>query len=457
MKRSVIHIILFSILTSFFAFAQQDTTIDNKSYIIHTVTPRETLFTISRKYEIELNKLVVSNPKVIDGLHIGLKLFIPNFHLVEKQTQNNNELPIVNSLKDKNKTSFIKNLKLNKTKVDSTKVNVALLLPFYLDLNDSLKAYSNNKNIIYPKSKGALEFYFGFQLALDSLNKLGYNIDLMLIDVPNDSTFNSILESNVLNDREYIFGPIYIRQFENLAKFYGYDSRKKLISPLSFMSVKNKYRNVYQSVPLSKVQITAQIENLVNTNLYNELIIFGHEKEAELITFTKNKLKSKKSKINFKVHTFNKDQLSDRELLKSKLNADQNNIIVTSNDRSFVSRLLPSLASMEDTIFNLYGLYTWNRFDNLDYNDLVSLNVHLPSLFLNDKSQFYKDFLLNFYNKYFSYPEHYAYSAYMQCMFFLSNEFKTLFNYKTATNTSFKSNTKFDIFRFDNFGRVKVQ
>ena len=40
---------------------------------------------------------------------------------------------------------------------------------------------------------------------------------------------------------------------------------------------------------------------------------------------------------------------------------------------------------------------------------------------------------------------------------FLSNEFKTLFNYKTATNTSFKSNTKFDIFRFDNFGRVKVQ
>ena len=133
-----------------------------------------------------------------------------------------------------------------------------------------------------------MEFYFGFQLALDSLNKLGYNIDLMLIDVPNDSTFNSILESNVLNDREYIFGPIYIRQFENLAKFYGYDSRKKLISPLSFMSVKDNYRNVYQSVPLSKVQITAQIENLVNTNLCkDEIIIFGHEQEAELITFAK--------------------------------------------------------------------------------------------------------------------------------------------------------------------------
>ena len=77
-----------------------------------------------------------------------------------------------------------------------------------------------------------IHFYFGFQLALDSLTKLGYNIDLMLIDIPNDSTFNLVLESNILNDREYIFGPIYIRQFENLAKFYGYDSKKKLISLL---------------------------------------------------------------------------------------------------------------------------------------------------------------------------------------------------------------------------------
>ena len=122
-----------------------------------------------------------------------------------------------------------------------------------------------------------------------------------------------------------------------------------------------------------------------------------------------------------------------------------------------MSRLLPTLGSMEDTVFNLYGLYTWNRFDNLDYNDLVSLNVHLPSLFINDKSQFYRDFLINYHSKYFSYPENYAYTAYMQCMYFLSKEFKTLFNFKKAPNTSFKSNTKFNIYRYDKFDRIKVQ
>lgn len=458
MTKSAICIVLFSVFTTFFATAQHDTIIDNKSYIVHTISANETLFTISRKYNIELNKLVVSNPEVIKGLYIGLKLFIPNFNSADKQLKNNNELLLVeSSSKDENNITLNKNLKLKNNNVDSSEVKVALLLPFYLDLNDSLKFNSNNNKIIYPKSKVALDFYFGFQLALDSLTKLGYNIDLMLIDIPNDSTFNLVLESNILNDREYIFGPIYIRQFENLAKFYGYDSKKKLISPLSFMSVKNNFRNVFQVVPLSNIQISALIDYFTNTNIDNDLIIIGHEEESELISYTKNKLKSKMSKIDFQILTFNKNQLSDRELLKSKLKIDENNIIVPSNDRSFVSRLLPTLASMEDTLFNLYGLYTWNRFDNLDYNDLVSLNVHLPSLFVNDKSQFYRDFLINYHSKYFSYPENYAYTAYMQCMYFLSNEFKTLFNFKKAPNTSFKSNTKFNIYRFDNFDRIKVQ
>ena len=96
---------------------------------------------------------------------------------------------VESSSKDENKITLNKNLKLKNNNVDSSEVKVALLLPFYLDLNDSLKFNSNNNKIIYPKSKVALDFYFGFQLALDSLTKLGYNIDLMLIDIPNDSTF----------------------------------------------------------------------------------------------------------------------------------------------------------------------------------------------------------------------------------------------------------------------------
>ena len=463
MTKSAICIVLFSVFTTFFAEAQQDTIIDNKPFAIHVVQPRETLYGISRQYNAELNDLVISNPAVIQGLHVGFKLLVPLRHTIVRPINNNtisqSTKPVSSdtlSKKIKNDSDFqISNIPTYE--LDTTKIKVALLLPFYLDFNDSLKVNNNNKNFVYPKSKVALDFYFGFQLALDSLTELGYNIDLMVLDVPNDSVFESILTSNVLFDREYIFGPIYIRQFEELAKFYGYDTKKKLISPLSYMSVKNKYLNIYQTVPLSYVQIDSLIDYLLLANNSDELILLGQDREDDLISHAKKKLSLQIMNRRCQVFTFNNNQLSDLDLLKSKLKSDKNIIIIPSNDRSFVSRLLPTFGSMEDTVFTIYGLNTWNRFDNLDYHDLVNLNVHLPSVFMNDNSEFYSGFVNNYYQKYFSYPEKYAYSAYQQCLYFLSSEFKMLLDFKTFPTTSFQSNTKFNIFRFDDYEKILVK
>jgi hypothetical protein len=463
MTRLAICLVFFSVFSCFFAEAQtQDTIIDNKPFAIHVVQPRETLYGISRQYNAELNDLVVSNPAVIQGLHVGIKLLVPLRHEIVQSASDIDSVfsdfsSSVTPSNDTTKFIDIRQSNFSIYELDSTVIKVALLLPFYLDFNDSLKVNNKGKNMVYPKSKVALDFYFGFQLAIDSLTQLGYNIDLMVLDVPNDSVFESILNSNVLYDREYIFGPIYIRQFEELAKFYGYDSKKKLISPLSYMSVKNNYLNVYQSVPLSNVQIDALVDYLLRTNNSDELILIGQENEKELISYAKKKLSLQIMNKRCQVFTFNKGELSDRDFLKTKLKSDKNIIIVPSNDRSFVSRLLPVLGSMEDTLFTIYGLDTWNRFDNLDYYDLVNLNVHLPSIFMNDGSTFYSDFLHNYYQKYFSYPEKYAYSAYQQSMFFLSNEFKYLLNFEKFRNTSFKSNTKFNIVRYVDFERIIVQ
>lgn len=464
MIRLAICIVLLSVFSSYFADAQtQDTIIDNKPYAIHIVQPRETLYGISRQYNAELNDLVVSNPAVIQGLNVGFELLVPLRHSVSQPSRVQITPLITDSFVnetfngDSVNIFHSENSNLPLFELDTTVINVALILPFYLDFNDSLKVNNSGKNIVYPKSKVAIDFYFGFQLAIDSLVDLGYNIDVMVLDAPNDSVFQSILDSNILYDREYIFGPIYIRQFEKLAKFYGYDTQKKLISPLSYMSVKNNYLNVYQSIPLSKVQIDALVEYILTTNKTDELIILGQDIEDELLAYAKNKLSLQIKNKRCQVFSFDKSQLSDRDFLKSKLRADKNIMLVPSNDRSFVSRLLPVLASMEDTAFTIYGLDTWNKFNNLDYYDLVNLNVHLPSVFLNDSSAFYFDFLTNYNATYFSYPQKYAYSAYQQAMYFLSNEFKYLLDYKTFQNTTFQSNTTFNIIRYDDFERIIVE
>ena len=60
---------------------------------------------------------------------------------------------VESSSKDENKITLNKNLKLKNNNVDSSEVKVALLLPFYLDLNDSLKFNSNSTKLFIQNQK----------------------------------------------------------------------------------------------------------------------------------------------------------------------------------------------------------------------------------------------------------------------------------------------------------------
>jgi LysM repeat protein len=453
------------LLINTIVYAQtKDTIIDQKPFIIHTVQARETLYGISRMYDIELNDLVIANPIVIQGLNVGHSLLVPLRNVkVDKKIEN----PIFTSFEKDTifKTIAHTSKTIDTSKTDSTTyftsyldtslIKVALLLPFYLDLNDTLML-NNGKHLIYPKSNTALDFYFGFKLALDSLIKLGYQIDLMIQDVPNDSVFEALLENNILYDREFIFGPIYIRQFEELAKRYGYDRNKKLISPLSYKSVEGNYLNVYQSIPLSKVQLDALTDRLLYNFRNDYIVILGQKEEEDLFKYAKSKLSKQILEKRCHALLFEESDLSNRELLKEKLNVDRNVLLVPSNDRSFVSRLLPILGSMEDTSFTVFGMDTWNRFNNIDFYDLEKLNVHIPQTFIQDTSTFYTDFIELYFANYHSFPDKYGYCAYQQALYFLSNEFKYLLDFRPFNKSSLISNHMLKITHFEGFEQVVI-
>lgn len=458
-------ILVFSFLClSIFSNAQtKDTIIDGNPFMIHTVEPRETLYGISRLYNAELNDLVISNPVVIQGLQIGYRLLVPVRKPISQKKESELVPPINEDtfgIKRPIKDFFVTDTLIHDSNaiyispyIDTSLMRVAVILPFYLDLNDSLKS-NNGKQMIYPKSETALDFYFGFKLAIDSLEKLGYNIDLKTYDAPNDSVFESILNQNLLYDREYIFGPIYIRQFEELAKYYGYDANKKLISPLSYKSVQGNYINVFQTVPLSEVQLDTLIENLLFKYRNDQIIILGNSNEEKLYSYSKNKLSSYILQKRCESYMFSEDQLENRDFLKDKLKEDRNVILIPSNSRSFVSRILPMLASMQDTSFTVFGLDSWNRFNNLDYDDLEKLNVHIPRNFSYQNSDLYSSFTRKFYDWYFSYPNKYAFSAYQQALYFLSNDFQKLMFFSSFKNSNLKSNFRFDITQFQNYEQI---
>ncbi len=136
MTKSTICIVLLSVFTSFFVEAQQDTIIDNKPFTVPVVQARETLYSISRQYNAELNDLVIANPAVIQGLHVGFKLLVPLHYNTVKPIDNNiisqSTKPVISdtlSKKNKNDSDFqISNI--SNYEHDAIKIKVALLAQF---------------------------------------------------------------------------------------------------------------------------------------------------------------------------------------------------------------------------------------------------------------------------------------------------------------------------------------
>jgi hypothetical protein len=470
MNRFVLVVFL---LMPFLSLAQvKDTIIDNKPFIIHTVEFRETLYGISRNYNAELNDIVVNNPFVINGLQMGTQLLIP----VKKSFVKNFKNKIKDKFDFKKDETFqdkvlevepktIEEDSIITTDLDSplfvskdSTLEISLLLPFYLDLNDSLNVES--QTAIYSKSKIGLDYYFGALLAIDSLQKLGVNINFNVYDIPNDSVFEELLLAKTFNLSDIIIGPLYISQFNLLAEYYANDTTKRLVSPLSFKNIDKKYTNTYQIVSSSEVQIVKMVDYLNKNYDSSDLLIIGQESEVKNIDFATNEIKLRRIQKNIlpkpKVLMFESGQMPDKAAIKPFLGSD-NIIIIPSNNRSFISRVLPILSSIQDTAFVVYGLSTWDRFENIDIENLNYLNTVLPDLENeNDKDLIY-DLINSYFINYHSYPSKYSIEGYKQLLFFCSQEFQYLYDFSKIKNQNNFVNSRLSLIQYQNYQKIILQ
>ena len=436
---------------SFYAHCQfvKDTTINGRPFALHTVQPKETLYGLSREYNAELNQIVVQNPSVIQGLKIGVRLQIP---LQKQRVQKTIDEAIIPKVISNQKSTIVKKQDDPFLITDSTTINAALLLPFFLDKNDQLELdnLSAKPTSLYPNSSTALAYYSGVLLALDTLQSLGLNIHLKVLDVPNDSVFNTILYSTILDDRALIIGPLLANQFRKLSEKYGSDINRRLVSPLSFKNVIGKYPNTYQFVPFPSLQIDTIVSYLNFNKDNSNMLIVGQESEKKIFN-TYQQLFFEKKSNGHQSYLVKKGEHADKEALKEKLNESNNIVLVASTNRSFVARLIPMLASMEDTNFTVFGLNSWNMFTSLDQHDINTLNIHMPSVFYRDDSDLFLSFMSQYVDQFDEYPSRYAYGAYRQALYLLSSKFSHLFDFeKTQHNKGFV-NTKFPLIYYQGF------
>ena len=381
---------------------------DGDIFVKHIVNAGESLKSIAKLHKVKTSD-IIDNNEMQKQLYYNQLLYIPIFY--------NNE-------EKKSIYSYLSTQKKNKLSAeikDTTVLNIALLMPYFLIRNDTMfdnfDDITEVSNIYYKGSEVALSFHAGVKLALDSLRKQGKNICLHTFDTNKDTLkVHQIVHSKALDNMHIIIGPLYANNFRILCEKYGDDTTKILISPLSknTQNVK-KYKAVYQLSPSFQVQQNIIMEYVLKYHSQDRVVILNQKGGEGKLAYVKN-LFSQQQKVveTFALNDVNVDLI--RKIFKKK-----QVVIIPSENKAFVSKILGAIGGMDSTSF-VFGLYDWKKYDNLDIHNLMFLDVRFPDAYnFNIYSDHDFSFLNLFEKVYNTNPAKYSHSAYNTIMHFCSD------------------------------------
>jgi LysM repeat protein len=349
-----------------------------KSYQLHKVKQQETAFGIAKMYGISIADLEKMNPEIKQGLKTGMELKVypapvkrPNIKAVNSDSSSAQK--IIAQIPEKENNSCNE---LSK-KLQSRKIQIALLLPFYLPAAEEIN----------PKARIGLDFYAGAKLALDSLKKEGFTISANVFDISNDSSsVDDILKNPSFAKSELIIGPLYSSAFIRIAE-YAKKNNIPAVSPFSQSdALLADKSNVIKVTPdlISQAQHCGPELKKIHPNAHFYLVRNNNEKDKEIADAIKTSLLVSGAIATESFHETTFSSVSD--LLSILSESNENIIIFPSTVQiqviDFIARLSAGRIGKRIT---LVGLNDWNNYENIEFDHLNNLNF---SFFTPSNSNF---------------------------------------------------------------------
>lgn len=437
---------------------------EKTNYLLHKVESGQTLYSIAKQYDVSIETIKTFNPELKDGLKGGQTLKIP---LLKRKPESgiitkNNEKPAESGTITKAITKTILKpiptidstlmmgpadssttyLYENKSRLDSLATStinysgkfkdeykIAFFLPFHADEANEINVESIIKGDeqLPNKSSIALQFYEGAILAIDSLKKQKLNAKIFVYDIDDRDSLNisNILKKPELSEMDLMIGPLYGSSFIPVAKF-AKEHTIPIVSPFTQIN-KILFNNPYvcKVLPSSSLQVDQMAHFVVDTFQAQNIILVnnGNSKEVPFYNIFKSTANKALIKAGYKVADSLKEAKS-LAAIESMLNPAKVNVIVLpSNNQSYVSEFISKLNTMRDkNKIVLFGLQSWINYDNLDFEYLNNLAVHIPSNnYIDYQNPATQNFIKNYRQKFNTEPEIYAYQGFDITCYFISS------------------------------------
>jgi LysM repeat protein len=367
--------------------------------IFHEVDRKETLFSISQKYNINVNDILELNPKLKNSrLRRRSTILIPVF---------NSTQDVIKIEKDSIEISY------NISKLDSiyskkrkknNQLNLSVLLPFrsaainYDSINE-VESLFEDRNLYTI----ALDFYSGILYAVEDLKKLDILVELNVFDTEN--SVNKILEisnnSKILNS-DLIIGPLIPRNFETLSNLEFLESIPKVF-PLSTIPVKI-IKGVIQAVT-PRILLRERMLDYLNKKIdREENIVIIADSLNEDIEDKLTKIFPNSIKIKPEFEGYILPELLDSLLVDSL----PNKVIIESEIFTLISSVISQLNSQitSERDVRLYTTYRGNQYDDPSINikDLGNLGFTYTSISKKINNDSISKFESNYINLFGSFP-----------------------------------------------------
>ena len=343
--------------------------------IIHEVERKETLFSISQKYKVDINDILELNPKLRESrLKRKSKILIPVLESIKESI-----LVKKDSLIKDDNLSRLDSIFIKKRKKDS-QLSLSVLLPFRSNTvnYDSIKEVESlfeDRNLYTI----TLDFYSGILYAIEDLKELNISVNLNVFDTENSlNKLNDISSNDLVRDSDVIIGPLIPRNFETFSNIELLESIPKVF-PLSTIPIKI-IKGVIQSVTPKKLLRNRMINYLdENLNREDNIVIIAdslnNEIDSKLSEIFPNSIKIKPE---FEGYIL--PELLDSLLVDSL----PNKVIVESEIFTLISSVVSQLNSQitSERDVKLYTTYRGNQYDDPSINikDLGNLAFTYTSI-----------------------------------------------------------------------------
>ena len=442
--------------------------IDDKFYY-HRMKPKETLYSLSRKFNIKMKRILKDNPEydvsrpIAEGSVVKLALKQIDRNVLEAELRwekrQAKEIQQVRSEEmEKYEESYPNTFPPARDSLEGMEqqavgdtlfivpdiaheqrhVKVALMLPLYVKENklplseeeipvDTLGVNIRNERWrLSSRTEPFLQFYQGVLMAVDSLKRLGYTIELHVYDTERDpNTVQSLVGELNLLSSDLIIGPVYPNTYKAVAEQLG-NRTIPMIFPLSSRGGDSlRFPNFVQlnTSTASLVEEMADwiVANGAQAHLINIIQDGGARAgdERRLTNLVQNRLQE--NGMSDMTNCQWRPQMHLDSLRKIMKPGVENIILFPTINEAAASRTLPVLSALADQFrITVIGFPDWLKFTSIDEEVLFKLNVKMmTNSYVDYQGDVAKEFSAKHRNYFYSEPSNVANRAFDMVMCFI--------------------------------------